>query len=95
MMERQNETRKNAKIVEAQGLDRIPRGRAVEDPEIWFDFDNAGHRAARNIRDLAAALRVGDIAEANLCLDLIGNDHPKFADQVALGRYRNGEAKPC
>lgn len=66
---------------------KLKMGHSTEEVKVWFGLDDEGHRTARNVRDLAAALAKGDVAEANLCLDLIARDNPKFAEQVALGRY--------
>jgi hypothetical protein len=72
----------------------LKRSYSVDDPEVWFGFDTDGQRTARHVQDLAAAIRRGDLAEADMCLDLIGRENGKFAEQVALGRTSRG-ARPC
>lgn len=72
----------NAKIEET-----LPRAsRSVDDPVVWFGLDEAGHRNARNVRDLARAIRRRNFDEAELCLDLIARDDYRFREEVALGR---------
>lgn len=81
-----NERATNAALEEQIDGRGHRRGGGHEDPQVWFGLDEAGHRNARNIRDLARAIRRRDFAEADMCLDLIGRDDRRFQEEVALGR---------
>jgi arginyl-tRNA synthetase len=85
-MNRQDEKSLNAQLPRPKG---VKDGHSNPDPQVWFGYDDGGHRAGYHVRDLAAAIRRGDLAEADKCLDLIGREQSDFADQVALGRAGN------
>ena len=67
---------------------------STPDPEVGFAPDTNGIRTARYVQELAVAVRRGDAAEADICLDLIGRENPSFAHQVALGRYSAKARRP-
>ena len=64
----------------------MARGNIADpDPELEIDVDGRC-ATARHVAELAKAIRRKDMAEADLCLDLIGRVNSRFAEVVARGR---------